>query len=342
MPEETPLPRSRPTIGGPLRIGRVEVAGPLWLAPMAHYTNRPTRIMARRFGADLVFTEMIAAPHFIRLHTGQRYRKIADFGDEERPIAGQMAPLEPEDAAEAARVFDDMGFDIIDINMACPARKIVRRGRGGGLLRDPDRAVRVAESVVRSASRPVTVKIRGGWAPEEGFASLDLARRLVDAGVAAVCLHARSVQQLYRGPANWLHIGELVEALPVPVIGSGDLISAEAAVRMLRETRCAAVTFARGAVGNPWIFRDTRALLDGRPLPPPPTREEALAVIREHCRLSADLVPFPKEYHILRRILPRYGRRIPGPSHQMMRELGETRTEADWRAWKEKWIEGGE
>ena len=322
---------------GPVRIRGLEIAGPLWLAPMAHYTNRATRIMARRFGAHFVYTEMIAAPHFIQLQRGRRFRRIADFGEEERPIGAQMAPLGPDDAAEAARLFEDMGFDLIEINMACPAPKIARRGRGGALLRDPDLAVRVTESAVGATSRPVTVKMRSGLLAEDGFTSLELARRMADAGVAAVCLHPRSVKQLYKGRANWLLITEMVEALPVPVIGSGDLASGEAAVNMLRETRCAAVTLARGAVGNPWIFRDAQALLDGRPAPPHPSREEVLAAIREHCRLSAELGRFPGEYHTMRRILPKYAKKLRGHSRPMMQELADTRAERDWHAWKDKW-----
>ena len=319
----------------PVRIGDLEVAGPFWLAPMAHYTNSAARIMARRFGASLVCTEMIAAPHFV--NSGRQYKDIATYEQEERPIGAQMAPLDPEDAFEAARIFGDMGFDLIEINMACPAPKIVRRGRGGGLLRDHDRAVRIAEGVVSGTSLPVTVKVRSGWDAADGLTTLELAPRLIEVGVSAIVLHARYVTQLYKGPANWLHIGEMVEACPAPVIGSGDLRDAEAAVRMLRETRCAAVSLARGAVGNPWIFREAAARLAGETAPSHPTPEEALDAIREHCRLSAEFGSWPVEYHTMRRTLPKYARRIPGKGKLMMRELADTRTRDDWEAWKEQW-----
>ena len=317
-----------------IQIGHVRIEHPFLLAPMAHYTNRPARVMARRFGASMVYTEMIAAQHFVRC--GPRYRVIADFGEDERPIAAQMAPATVEYAVRATELFNERGFDLIEINMACPAPKIVKRGRGGALLRDPDRAVAILESVVANTSRPVTAKLRCGWDTESGPCATDLAVRLVDAGASAISLHPRYVKQLYKGPSNWLFLTELVEAVDVPVIGSGDLKTASDALNMLAETRCAAVAFARGAVGNPWIFRQALAKLDGREPPPAPSAEEAFAVICEHCRLSAEIAVWPDEYHILRRTLPRYLKGIEGRAG-MLRDLNTTRTQDDWNAWKRKW-----
>jgi len=320
--------------GHEVRIGNVRLAHPFLLAPMAHYTNRPARIMARRYGAALVYTEMIAARHFVSC--GPRYRVIADFGPDERPIAVQMAPASPRFAAEAARMFDERGFDIIDINMACPAPKIVKRGRGASLLRDPDRAVAVVESVVANTSRPVTVKLRSGWSAEDGFVAAELGPRLVQAGARAIMLHPRFSRQLYKGRANWLHIAELVEACgDVPVIGSGDLNSALDGVNMLKETGCAAVAFARGALGNPWIFRGAVGRLAGTAAPVS-SDQEVFAVVREHCRLSEAIGSWPDEYHVMRRTLPHYFRGIRGKK-DMLRSLGATRTLADWKAWKREW-----
>ena len=319
----------------PVRIGDLEVANPVWMAPMAHYTNSAARTIAKRFGAGLVYTEMIAAPHFV--HSGRQYADVATYEEEERPIGAQMAPLSPADAGEAARIFTDMGFDMIEINMACPAPKIVKRGRGGGLLRDHRLACDIAAAVAERTDRPVTVKVRSGWDAEDGFTSIDLGPALVEAGADAIVLHARYVKQLYKGPSNWLHIADMVDACPAPVIGSGDLSDGAAAVRMLRETRCAAVTLARGAVGNPWAFPEALARLSGDPPPEPPTRDEVLAVMAEHCRLSAERGSWPREYHTLRRTLPKYARKMPGPSKPLSRELGDTRTREEWVAFKEKW-----
>ena len=315
-------------------IGRLRLANPFFLGPMAHYTNRAVRIMARRFGAALVYTEMIAARHF--LFAGPRYRVIADFGPEERPIGVQMAPATTQHAAEAARVFDERGFDLIDINMACPAPKIVKRGRGGALLRDADRAVAIVEAVVANTSRPVTVKMRLGVSPEHGPVALDLAPRLERAGAAAIALHPRYVTQLYKGRANWSCIADLVQVCGVPVIGTGDITTAVEAVNMLRETRCAAVALARGALGNPWIFPEAIARAEGSAPPPPPAPDEVWSVVREHCRLSTETGSVPDEYHVMRRTLPHYLRGLP-TKKEMLRDLGATRTLDDWSAWKRKW-----
>ena len=319
----------------PLRFGGVEVGGPFWLAPMANYTNSPARIMARRLGASLVYTEMLAAPHLLKAR--RQYRDLTGFQAEERPIAAQMAPLEPDDAAKAARVFDEMGFDLIEINMACPAPKIIRRKRGGALMRDPERAVAIARAVAAATARPTLVKMRSGWSPEEGFVAAELAPRMVEAGAQAVVVHARYVTQLYRGRANWLELASVVEACPAPVIGSGDLATANDGLRMMRETGCAAVTFARGAIGNPWVFREAAALAEGLPPPPPPSVEEVLAVIRDHCRLSVELVSWRNDYHTLRRTLPKYAKRLRGAGKEMMASLALTRTQTDWAAWKRQW-----
>jgi nifR3 family TIM-barrel protein len=315
-------------------IGNLRLANPFFLGPMAHYTNRPARALARRFGAALVYTEMIAAQHFVRC--GPRYRTIADFGPDERPIAVQMAPATPQHAAQAARLFADLGFDLIDINMGCPAPKICRRGRGGALMCDPPRAVEVVESVVQATALPVTVKLRSGWSPDDGPLAMDLAPLLERAGACAICLHPRYVKQSYSGRANWLHIAEMAAVCRIPVIGSGDLATASDAMRMLRETRCAAVAFARGALGNPWVFAEAVALWEGRPPPPPPVPDEVRAVVREHCRLSVQLVGWPHEYHVMRRTLPDYLRLLP-ERRAMMRDLSATRTRDDWEAWKRTW-----
>ena len=315
-------------------IGDVCLEHPFLLGPMAHYTNRPTRIISRRLGAALVCTEMIAAQHFVRC--GPKYRIVADFGPEEHPIAAQVAPAAPEYAAEATRLLDARGFDIIDINMCCPARKIVKRGRGAALLNDPDRAVAVTEAVLANTSRPVTVKMRIGWSEETGPQAINLAQRLESLGVAAFCLHPRFAKQLYKGRANWLWIGELAQTCRVPVIGSGDLMTALDAVNMLRETRCAAVALARGALGNPWIFAQAVACLrNGTPLRPP-SEEELRGVVREHCRLSSDIMGWPNGYHVMRRTMPRYLRAMPA-KRRMLRELGATRTREDWDAWQREW-----
>jgi tRNA-dihydrouridine synthase B len=190
----------------------------------------------------------------------------------------QVFGADPDIVAEGARQVEATGADLIDLNMGCPVRKVLKAGAGAALMRDPGLAVAIAAAAVRAVGVPVTAKIRLGWSPEQPV-YLELSRRLVDVGVAAIALHARTAGQGYRGRADWDAIARLVEAVPVPVMGNGDVLTPQDALRMKRHTGCAAVMIARGALGNPLIFRGASELLAGREPRPAPARRRLAAAL---------------------------------------------------------------
>lgn len=257
---------------------------PLILAPMAGVSERPYRLLCRRYGADVVVSEFLSAEGLRRQNA--RTVEMAVFEAEERPIGIQIFGAEPSAMAEAAALVTEwFRPDFVDINFGCPVKKIVRRNGGSGCLRD----LSLVQSIIRAVSAvtalPVTVKIRSGW--DDGSRDpVGIALRCQDAGAKALTLHARSRTQMFSGQANWDEIARVVERLDIPVIGNGDVTTPEAVVRMRDHTRCAGVMIARGSFGNPWIFRKARALLDGLPVPDDPTPEERLATALEHARLT--------------------------------------------------------
>jgi nifR3 family TIM-barrel protein len=262
---------------------------PLFLAPMAGISESPFRRLCRRFGADIVVTEFLSAEG-IRRENEATLSKLR-FGADERPIGVQIFGGEPGPMGEAAALVTDVFQpEFIDINFGCPVKKVVRRNGGSGCLKDLGLVQEVIRAVVRSTHLPVTCKIRSGW-NEEMRDPVTIGLRCQDAGVRAIALHPRTRTQMYTGSARWEEIARLVEALDVPVIGNGDIKTAEDAWRMQRETGCAGVMIARGSFGQPWIFDQARALLSGRPLPPAPP----VAVRFETALLHARLV---QEYDI--------------------------------------------
>jgi len=245
----------------PVRLGPLDLPANLVLAPMHRHTHRALRLLCRRAGAALAHTEMLTPEEVL----GAGGAKAANPGapglassPRDRPLGVQLLPRESEPLAEAVALLAERGqADLVDLNFACPSRRVVASGRGGAMLRRPDPAVRLVEAAVRASALPVTIKMRLGWTDsEEDLAlALDIARRAVEAGAAAVTLHARSVVQGYHGRADWMTIARWARDLEAPVFGSGDLRSPEAILAMLRQTRCAGASLARGALGAPWIFR---------------------------------------------------------------------------------------
>lgn len=257
---------------------------PLYLAPMAGVSESPFRRMCRRFGADVVVTEFLSAEG-IRRENPATIDKLR-FGLEERPIGVQIFGGEAGPMGDAAALVTDIFQpEFIDINFGCPVKKVVRRNGGSGCLRDLGLVQEVIRSVSANTHLPVTVKIRSGW-NEEMRNPVEIGLRCQDAGARAIALHPRTRTQMYSGSARWEEIAALVDALEIPVIGNGDIKTAEDAFRMYRETGCAAVMIARGAFGQPWVFNQTRDLIEGRrPMRPAPSVEGRFAVALEHARL---------------------------------------------------------
>ena len=256
---------------------------PLYLAPMAGVSESPFRRICRRFGADVVVTEFLSA-EAIRRENKVTLRKLR-FGADERPIGVQIFGADPVGMGEAAALVTDVFQpEFIDINFGCPVKKVVKRNGGSGCLRDLDMVQTIIRAVASSTHLPVTVKIRSGW-NEEMRDPVQIGLRCQDAGAAALALHPRTRTQMYSGSARWEEIAAVVAALEIPVIGNGDIKTAEDAVRLHRETGCAAVMIARGAFGQPWIFDHTRALMAGKPKPPVPGVEERFAIALDHAEM---------------------------------------------------------
>jgi tRNA-dihydrouridine synthase B len=292
---------------------------PLYLAPMAGVSESPFRRICRRFGADVVVTEFLSAEG-IRRENAATIDKLR-FGADERPIGVQIFGGDSVAMGDAAALVTDVFQpEFIDINFGCPVKKVVKRNGGSGCLKD----MSLVESVIRSVSArthlPVTVKIRSGW-NEEMRDPVAIALRCQDAGAKALALHPRTRSQMYTGSARWDEIAAVAAALDIPVLGNGDIRTAEDAVKMQRETGCAGVMIARGSFGQPWIFREARALLEGSPKPAAPSVEERFAIALEHARMAAEYEADPRGAAIeFRKHLGWYVKGLPG-SADLRRKL---------------------
>src|SRR6266498_5007477 len=250
-------------------IGSVEIPGRLVLAPMAGVSVQAFRRQGRRYGAGLVCSEMVSCAGLS--HGNERTLGYLRIGRDEHPLAVQIFGSEPEVMAEAARMVEAAGADLVDINFGCPVRKVTKTGAGATLLEEPDRACRIVESVANAVAVPVSVKMRRGL-DNGSRAALAVGPKLVDAGAASLTLHPRSARQMYTGTADHELTAELVDVVDVPVIASGDVDTRDRAEEVLETTGCAAVMVGRAAQGNPWALGEIAGRLDGEP-----TREEIVA-----------------------------------------------------------------
>jgi len=255
---------------------------PLYLAPQAGVSESPFRRLCRRFGADVVVSEFVSAAGIV-MGTA-RSREYLRFDEAERPIGIQIFGSEPGQMADAAAfVAEAYAPDFVDINFGCPVKKVVKRNGGSGCLRDLDLVTRIIRAVDDATDLPTTVKIRSGF--DEGSRDpIGIGLRCQEAGARALCLHPRTRADMYGGEARWSEIRDVTEALEIPVIGNGDIRTGADARRMRDETGCAAVMIARGSHGDPWIFRQARAALDGASIPPDPDVEERFRICLEHAR----------------------------------------------------------
>ena len=297
----------------------LQVDVPLYLAPMAGVSESPFRRLCRRFGADVVVTEFLSAEG-IRRENEATISKLR-FGPDERPIGVQIFGADPQAMGEAAAfVTDVFSPEFIDINFGCPVKKVVKRNGGSGCLKDLNLVEQVIRAVARNTSLPVTCKIRSGW-NEEMRDPVKIALRCQDAGVRAIALHPRTRTQMYTGSARWEEIAAVVDALEIPVLGNGDIKTPQDALRMWQQTKCAGVMIARGSFGQPWIFDQTRDLLEGRTMRPDPSIEERFAVAIDHARMANDYEPDRKGAAIeFRKHLGWYAKGLPG-SAELRRRL---------------------
>ena len=261
-------------------IGGVDIPNRLALGPMAGVTDLAFRTICREQGAGLTCTEMVSAKALC--YQDRKTIPLLQMGEDEHPAAAQIFGSDPACMEEGAAIAHEVsGADLIDINMGCPVPKIANSGDGSGLMRDPDKAVKVLEAVIRGAKCPVTVKFRLGW-DKGSINCVEFARAMEQAGAAAVAVHGRTRTQMYAGRANWDWIREVKRAVKIPVIANGDVFKGEDAPRILRYTGADMVMIGRGVFGNPWIFAQCLAALEGRPIPPmPPLSERCDAAVRQ-------------------------------------------------------------
>ncbi len=316
----------------PLRIGAVAIDFPVGLGALAGYSDLPYRLICRSLGAPYCITEAMLDRQV--LLEGKLRKRLIRLDPADHPVAGQIMGVEPETMAEAARSLDRMGFDIIDLNFACPVRKVVSHKRGGALMKDPARALATVRAVIEAVpGRPVTLKLRRSFrtsdtANEDFWA---IARGAFEAGAAAIAVHARSVEQKYTGRADWSFLAAVKREFPDrTILGSGDVTSPAESLRMLAETGVDGVLAARGAIGNPWFFAQTRDLAAGRP-PRQPPLDEQREVIYRHFRLASEAYDPRRGLKILRHFSLQYAKMHPRRT-DLRNALVPVRTETEWRA----------
>ena len=267
-----------------LKIGNVELPNNLILAPMAGVTNRPFRMICKEYGVGMVCTEMASARAM--LHNDVKTKRLLNTDGEKRPISMQIFGSDEESMAFAAKYVSNMA-DIVDINMGCPAPKVVKNGDGSKLLLDLEKAESIIKSVVQNADVPVTLKIRKGW-DKENIVAVEIAKIAEKNGIAAITVHGRTRSEFYTGKADLEIIKKVKENVKIPVIGNGDIVDGETAKRMFEYTGVDGIMIGRGSFGNPWIFREIITYLNTGEKIEQPSNEEKLEVIKKHIHLAVE------------------------------------------------------
>lgn len=273
-----------------LTIGNVELMNPYILAPMAGVTDLPFRLLCREQGAGLLCMEMVSAKAI--QYNNKNTKALLEIHPEESPVSLQLFGSDPNVISEIAKQIEELPFSILDINMGCPVPKIVRNGEGSALMKEPELVHEIVSKTVKAIKKPVTVKIRKGF-DDSCINAVEIAKIIEDAGASAVAVHGRTREQYYSGKADWDIIRQVKEAVSIPVIGNGDVVSGESAIAMQEQTGCDGVMIGRGAQGNPWIFSELLAYDRTGEMPARPTKEEIKQMIYRHGALQ---VKYKGEY----------------------------------------------
>lgn len=266
-----------------MKIGNVELKNKVFLSPMAGVTDLPFRLICKEQNCGMLYTEMINGKALC--YDDENTKKMLNIEDEEHPVAVQIFGSDPEFMGRAAEIMNAYPNEILDINMGCPAPKVVKNGDGSALMRNPKLAEEVLKSVVKNSTKPVTLKIRKGW-DDNSVNAVEIAKIAEASGISALAIHGRTREQYYSGKADWDIITEIKNAINIPVIGNGDVFTVEDARNMLDKTGCDAIMIGRGAQGNPWIFKRINHYMETGEILPEPTLEEKINTAVKHLNLA--------------------------------------------------------
>lgn len=266
-----------------MKIGNLNLDNKVFLSPMAGVTDLPFRLICKEQDCGMLYTEMVNAKALC--YDDQNTKKMLKIEEEEHPVAIQIFGSDPEYMGGAAKILNSYPNEILDINMGCPAPKVVKNGDGSALLKNPELAAKVLRAVVDNSEKPVTLKIRKGW-DDTCINAVEIAKIAQDCGISAIAVHGRTREQYYSGKADWDIIKEVKQNVSIPVIGNGDVFEVEDAINMLNKTNCDAIMIGRGAQGNPWIFKRINHYMQTGEILPDPTLEEKIDTAMKHLKLA--------------------------------------------------------
>ncbi len=336
-----------------LKLGSLMLDVPFFQASLSGYSDHSMRALARQFGCPFALTDVMLAKSVA--HPAVLAKAMFRPGDDDHPVGAQILGKTPATMAKAARDLVAVGYDVIDLNCACPAPKVLRRGRGGALLNHPDTAIEILQAVRDAVHCPVLMKLRIGFShssqSQDNF--WEIVTRTIEQGVDALVIHGRTVSERFRGKADWDAVAAVKARFPAAtIIGSGDIFDASATVELMKRTGLDGFVVARGAIGNPWIFRDLRCLWEGRPAPPPPDLAEQRLIMLEHLdrilgspnaksRVRGSRGGHPEKWGIgyFRKFMLHYVRRHP-KRKQVVQTLIKAKTRAEVEAGIDAWYDG--
>ncbi|MCI8342273.1 MAG: tRNA dihydrouridine synthase DusB [Firmicutes bacterium] len=317
-----------------MKIGNVELKNNIFLAPMAGVTDLPFRLICAEMGCGLVYSEMISAKGMF--YGGGNTQRLLCSSENERPLAVQIFGSSPEIMGQMAKSLEDAPVDVIDVNMGCPAPKIVKNGDGSALMKNPELVGEIVRTLVEAQSKPVTIKIRKGF-DDSCVNAVEIAQIAEENGAAAVAVHGRTRQQYYSGKADWDIIKKVKKAVSIPVIGNGDVFTPQDAKNLIDHTKCDAIMIGRGAQGNPWIFGHAKHYIETGELLPPPELSEKGAVAMRHFNMLTELKGEYIAVREMRRHLADYIKGINGAA-QMRVLVNSAETAADMKMYIEKFF----
>lgn len=268
-----------------MKIGNVTLDNKVFLSPMAGVTDLPFRLICKEQDCGMLYTEMINAKALC--YDDQNTKKMLKIEEEEHPVAVQIFGSDPAFMGGAAEILNEYPNEILDINMGCPAPKVIKNGDGSALMKNPKLAEEVLKSVVKNSKKPVTLKIRKGW-DDNNINAVEIAKIAEASGISALAIHGRTREQYYSGKADWDVIAKIKESINIPVIGNGDVFEVEDAINMINKTNCDAIMIGRGAQGNPWIFKRINHYMKTGEILPEPTGEEKINTALKHLKLAID------------------------------------------------------